>query len=84
LLFSRESRRECLWESHSLSISKMELAKHIKPLAGESAWPIWKRKIRDVLDYHEGAVDVIDGRLVKPEPLRVGAEDNVVNVVVGL
>jgi hypothetical protein len=56
----------------------MELAKHIKPLAGETDWPIWKRKIRDLLDYHEGALDAIDGRLVKPEPLQVGAEDNVV------
>jgi transposase InsO family protein len=56
----------------------MELAKHIKPLAGETDWPIWKRKIRDLLDYHEGALDAIDGRLVKPEPLQVGAEGNVV------
>jgi hypothetical protein len=68
------------WESRSLSISRMELAKHIlvKPLAGETDWPIWKRKIRDLLDYHEGALDAIDGRLVTPEPLQVGAEDNVV------
>lgn len=54
----------------------MELAKHIKPLAGEKDWPIWKRKIRDLLDYHEGALDAIDGRLVKPEPLQAGATDN--------
>lgn len=48
---------------------KMELAKHIKPLAGEADWPVWKRKIKDLLDYHEGAVDAIDGKLVKPGPL---------------
>ena len=48
----------------------MELTKlHIKPLSGLSEWPIWKRRLRDFLDYHEGALNVIDGTLVKPEPL---------------
>lgn len=47
----------------------MDLAKNIKLLAGELDWPIWKRKIRDLLDYHEGALDAIDGILKKPEPL---------------
>jgi hypothetical protein len=56
----------------------MELTKHIKPLVGETDWPIWKRKIRDLLDYHDGALDAIDGSFVKPEPLQVGAADNVV------
>jgi hypothetical protein len=56
----------------------MELAKHIKPLVGDTDWPIWKRKLRDLLDYHEGAQGAIDGRLVKLEPLQVGAADNVV------
>jgi hypothetical protein len=46
----------------------MDLAKHVKPLAGETDWPLWKRKIRDLLDYHEGALDVIDRKLIKPEP----------------
>jgi transposase InsO family protein len=78
LVFLVNHVESVFWESRSLSISKMELAKHIKPLAGETDWPIWKRKIRDLLDYHEGALDAIDGRLVKPEPLQVGAEDNVV------
>lgn len=41
----------------------------IKPLSGLSDWPIWKRRIRDFLDYHDGALSVIDGTLVKPEPL---------------
>lgn len=51
----------------------MDLIKHIKPLTGESDWSTWKRKIRDLLDYYEGALDVIDGKLVKPEPLAEGA-----------
>lgn len=51
----------------------MDLIKHIKPLTGESDWPTWKRKIRDLLDYYEGALDVIDSKFVKPEPLAEGA-----------
>ena len=53
----------------------MDLVKHIKPLTGESDWPMWKRKIRDLLDYHEGDLDVIDKKLVKPEPLGKDATD---------
>jgi len=41
----------------------MDLVKHMKPLASEADWPMWKRKIRDLLDYHEGALDAIDGKL---------------------
>ena len=48
----------------------MELTKlQIKPLSGLTDWPIWKRRIRDFLDYHDGALSVIDGKLLKPEPL---------------
>lgn len=47
----------------------MDFAKHIKPLSSESDWPVWKRKIRDLLDYQEGAIDVIEGKLSKPESL---------------
>jgi len=48
----------------------MELTKlQIKPLSGLNDWPIWKRRIRDFLDYHEGALNIIDSVLVKPEPL---------------
>ncbi|XP_044760209.1 uncharacterized protein LOC123317668 [Coccinella septempunctata] len=54
----------------------MELAKHIKPLSSEADWSIWKHKLRDMLDYHEGALDVIDGKLVKPEPLRNDASES--------
>ena len=52
----------------------MELTKlQIKPLSGLSDWPIWKRRIRDFLDYHDGALNVIDGTLVRPEPLAEGS-----------
>jgi len=40
----------------------------IKPLSGSSDWPIWKGRIRDFLDYHNGTLSV-DGTLVKPELL---------------
>lgn len=30
---------------------------------------IWKGKIRYLLDYHDGALDVIDNKLQKPQPL---------------
>lgn len=53
----------------------MDFAKRIKPLGSESDWPMWKRKMRDLLDYHEGALDVIDKKLVKPEPLKEGATE---------
>lgn len=53
----------------------MDLAKHIKPLNSEIEWPMWKRKIRDLLDYHEGALDVIEGKLKKPDPLLEGANE---------
>lgn len=53
----------------------MDLIKNIKPLSGESDWPMWKHKIRDLLDYHEGALDVIDGKLKKPEPLGEAATE---------
>ncbi|GFW61575.1 hypothetical protein TNCV_348231 [Trichonephila clavipes] len=43
----------------------MDFSRHIKPLTGEIDWPMWKRKIRDLLDYHEGAIEVIDGKLKK-------------------
>lgn len=51
----------------------MDFSKHIKPLQNETDYPVWKRKMRDLLDYHEGAIDVIDGRLKKPVPLPADA-----------
>ena len=53
----------------------MDLAKYMKPLTGEVDWPLWKRKSRDLLDYHEGALDVIDRKLVHPGPLKEGATE---------
>jgi len=59
----------------------MELnARHIKPLEGESDWGVWKRgvwKVRDLLDYHEGCLDVLDAKVVKPEPLEATASQEV-------
>lgn len=49
---------------------KMDLIRTIKPLAGEVDWPVWRRKIRDLLDYHEGAVDVLDNKLRRSKLIR--------------
>ena len=50
-----------------LLICVMELSKlHINPLNSLHDWPIWSQKIHDFLDYHEGALEVIDGKLIKP------------------
>ena len=51
----------------------MYLPKHIKQLSGLTEWPIWKRKLRDLIDYHDGALDALDGKIVEPEPLEKGA-----------
>ncbi|KMQ84360.1 zinc knuckle protein [Lasius niger] len=51
----------------------MDLIKHIKPLTGKSDWPTWKRNIRDLLDYYEGVLDFVDGKLVKLESLAEGS-----------
>ncbi|XP_041564746.1 uncharacterized protein LOC121467386 [Drosophila elegans] len=40
---------------------------------GATDWPIWKGKIRDLIDYHDGALDALDGKIVKPYPLPEGA-----------
>jgi hypothetical protein len=41
----------------------------ITPLSCATDWPIWKRRIRDYMDYHEGALDVIDGKLLRTTEL---------------
>jgi hypothetical protein len=38
-------------------------------LGSSADWPVWRRKIRDLMDYHEGALEAIDGKITKPEPL---------------
>lgn len=54
----------------------MDFSKHIRPLSSEADWPMWKRKIRDLLDYHEGALDVIDGKLKKQGALASTATED--------
>ncbi|KAF2892605.1 hypothetical protein ILUMI_13569 [Ignelater luminosus] len=54
------------------------MSKHIKPLTNESDRPVWKKKIRDLLDYHEGALDVIDGKLESPDNLAVNESNSAV------
>ncbi|KFM59342.1 Retrovirus-related Pol polyprotein from transposon TNT 1-94, partial [Stegodyphus mimosarum] len=45
----------------------MEAAKiSVKPLCGKSDWPIWKYRIKFVLNYHENALEVVEGKLKKP------------------
>lgn len=56
----------------------MDLAKvQIKPLAGESDWQVWKYRIKFILNCHTGALEVVQGILVKPEILAAGADENV-------
>ncbi|GFS70245.1 uncharacterized protein TNCV_1067371 [Trichonephila clavipes] len=55
----------------------MDFSRHIKLLTGEIDWPMWKRKIRDLLDYHEGAIEVIYGKLKKPESIDADAQEYV-------
>ncbi|KAF7265871.1 hypothetical protein GWI33_020940 [Rhynchophorus ferrugineus] len=56
----------------------MDLIKYIKALNSETEWLMWKHKIRNLLDYHEGALDAIDGKLVKPSALVADADDKIV------
>ena len=54
----------------------MESAKiQIKPLSCSADWPVWKRRIRDYMDYHEGTLDVIDGKLKEPDDLPDGSTE---------
>jgi len=47
----------------------MELTELQINASGLTDWPIWIRRICDFLDYHDGALSVINGKLFKPEPL---------------
>lgn len=47
----------------------MDLTKNIKLLSSEADWPFWKKKMKEILDYHERAIDVIEGTLVNIELL---------------
>lgn len=39
----------------------------VKPLCGKSDWPIWKYRIKFVLNYHVDALEVVEGKLQRPE-----------------
>ncbi|GFT18460.1 hypothetical protein TNCV_4059531 [Trichonephila clavipes] len=54
----------------------MDFSRHIKPLTGETDWPMWKRKILDLLDYHEEAIEVIDGKTKRPESIDADAQES--------
>ncbi|GFV25280.1 hypothetical protein TNCV_3726521 [Trichonephila clavipes] len=43
----------------------------------ETDWPMWKRKILDLLDYHEEAIEVIDGKTKRPESIDADAQESV-------
>ncbi|KAF7285959.1 hypothetical protein GWI33_008930 [Rhynchophorus ferrugineus] len=51
------------------SNSEIDLIKHIK---------VWMRKIRDLLDYQEGGLDAIVGKLMKPGALATDTDDKMV------
>lgn len=54
----------------------MDLAKvQIKPLAGESEWQVWKYRIKFILKSHTGALEVVQGKLVKPNVRDAEATD---------
>ncbi|GFV74066.1 uncharacterized protein TNCV_601171 [Trichonephila clavipes] len=56
----------------------MDFSHHIKPLTGEIDWLMWKKEIRDLLDYHEKERwRVIDGKLKKPESIDADAQESV-------
>ena len=57
-------------EKSKLCSIAMDLAKHVTKLSGATDWPIWKRKIRDLIDYHDRALDALDGKIAKPELLQ--------------
>lgn len=54
----------------------MEFCKSITKLSGESDWPIWKRKVRDILEFYEGALEIIERKLTKPIPLVSSATES--------
>ncbi|GFY40713.1 uncharacterized protein TNIN_81251 [Trichonephila inaurata madagascariensis] len=53
----------------------MDFSCHIKSLTGETDWPMWKRKIHNLLEYHEGRIKVKDGKLKMPESIDADAQE---------
>jgi hypothetical protein len=41
----------------------MDFIRRLKPLGSSADWPVWRRKIRDLMHYHEGALEAIDGKI---------------------
>lgn len=46
-----------------------------KTITDERDWQVWKYKIKCILNCHNGALEVVEGKLVKPESLAVEADD---------
>lgn len=47
----------------------------LKPLSGESDWPMWKYRIKFALNYYTDALEVVLGKIVKPDqPLEGSTE----------
>lgn len=53
----------------------MDFCKNLRPLCGESDWPIRKRKVKDLLDFYEGALDVVEKKITKTGPVESGATE---------
>ncbi|GBN83805.1 hypothetical protein AVEN_114895-1 [Araneus ventricosus] len=63
----------------------MDLAKvQIKPLAGESDLQVWKYRMKFILKCHAGALELVQGTLVKPEIPTAGAEEPECTATFGL
>lgn len=59
----------------------MEASKiSVKPLSGKSDWQIWKYRIKFALNYHSNALEVVEGKLTKPETPEEGASDAIQKV----
>ena len=47
----------------------------LSPLSGVNEWPTWKRRIRDLFDYHDEALNLFDGKFVAAELLQTPSEE---------
>ncbi|GBO11846.1 Copia protein [Araneus ventricosus] len=47
----------------------------VKPLSGESDWPLWRYKFKFVLNYHADTLEVVEGKLQKPSQPHEGANE---------
>ena len=51
----------------------------IKPLSGENDWPLWKYKIKFVLNYHVDTLEVVEGKIKIPDKSPDDAQTSVVS-----